>query len=392
MDITFQSSADRRRCQFLFYGVLRHRRRIDTLLARLISRRPKPKLVAMLQVAVFELLSAGPERQPKVVDYAVGRIRRQMSRSEAGLANAVLRKIPAEDEKLQREAPAAVRFSHPDWLAERWTENFGPEAAEELMAWNLEPPPITFRVRGETPAIEALKPASWPGFVQLDGEWARVEPYLKAGMLYAQDPSTRLAPEALTVRPGEAVLDLCAAPGGKALALADALGRDTAGVLVAVDLPGPRLAPLDENLCKLDDGDGPRVCLLAADVRELGEETLKASRLPRLFDAVLLDAPCSNTGVLRRRPDAKWRLEPEDVEASAALQSELLAAAAKWVKPGGRLVYSTCSIEPEENAGVVKAFLKSPVGKDFTCQSQQIWLPWECGHDGAGVAVLVKGE
>jgi 16S rRNA (cytosine967-C5)-methyltransferase len=390
MDITFQSSADRRRCQFLFYGVLRHRRRIDELLGRLIARAPKPRLAAMLQVAVFELLSAGPERQPKVVDYAVGQVRRRMSRSEAGLANAVLRKIPAEAEKLDREAPAAVRYSHPDWLAARWEANFGPEAAEKLMAWNLEPPPVTFRVRGDFPANDALVPAAWPGFVQLAGEWAKVEPLLKRGQLYAQDPSTRLAPEALAVRPGETVLDLCAAPGGKALAIADALGRDPKGLLLAVDLPGSRLEPLDENLCKLENGKGPQVTLLGVDVLKLTPQLLEKQKLPVQFDAVLLDAPCSNTGVLRRRPDAKWRLTPEDITASAALQREMLAAAATFVKPGGRLVYSTCSIEPEENAGVVAAFLNSPTGKGFACRSQTVSLPWETGHDGAGVVLLVR--
>ncbi len=294
MDITFQCSADRRRCQFLFYGVLRHRRRIEELLGRLISRRPKPRLAAMLQVAVFELMSAGPERQPKVVDYAVGQIRRRMSRSEAGLANAVLRKIPAEAAKLDREAPAAVRLSHPDWLAARWRQNFGPEAAEKLMAWNLEPPPVTFRVRGDLPQTEALAATDWAGFVQLSGAWAAVEPLLKSGKLYAQDPSTRLAPAALAVRPGESVLDLCAAPGGKTLMLADALGCDPKGLLVAVDLPGARLVPLDENLRKLDDGDGPRVSLLGLDVRRLTPEVLEKEGF------------CDS---LRRRPPRRSLLE-----------------------------------------------------------------------------------
>ncbi|MBC2596414.1 RsmB/NOP family class I SAM-dependent RNA methyltransferase [Ruficoccus amylovorans] len=389
-DINFHSSAERRRCQFLFYGVLRHRRRIDELLARLISRPPKPRLAAMLQVAVFELMAAEPARQPKVVDYAVGQIRRIMSRSEAGLANAVLRKIPAEAAKLDQEAPAAVRLSHPDWLARRWQEHYGPESAETFMAWNLEPPPVLFRARGELPAGLPLEPAAWPGFYKLAGEWARVEPLLNAGRLYAQDPSTRLAPEALAVRPGEKVLDLCAAPGGKALMLIDALESDRDGLMLAVDLPGPRLEPLNENLQKLGRRSGPAVSLLGIDVRRLSPELLRREGFPETFDAVLLDAPCSNTGVLRRRPDAKWRLEPGDIAASAELQGELLAVAAERVKPGGRLVYSTCSVEPEENQAVIKAFLGSVAGKDFSCRSQTVSLPWETGHDGAGVALLVR--
>ena len=454
-EMTFHSAVERRRCQFLFYGVLRHRRRIDALLSRLISRRPKPRLQAMLQVAVYELLEAEASRQPKVVDHAVGQIRSAMSKAEAGLANAVLRKIPVEADRLETEAPAAVRLSHPDWLAEKWTQQFSPQAAEALMRWNLRTPEVTFRVR-DPDAVNAaqaggkfLEKTDWPGFMKLTGEFVQAEPLLQSGALYAQDPSTRLAVEALAVKPGETVLDLCAAPGGKTLMLADALGDDERGLLVAVDLPGPRLQQLDENLSKLNDEAGPGVYLLAADVRELTGRDAPTGRppgddsevvpprndeastwrgglrpvqgrdtspghprtarrsgptqereiaapgifaqhgLPDKYDAVLLDAPCSNTGVLRRRPDGKWRLGEEDIMDSAMLQLELLRHAATLAKPGGRLVYSTCSIEPEENLGVVEVFLNDcEEGQGFTATSQETFLPWETGHDGAGVTVL----
>ncbi|MEM8550641.1 MAG: transcription antitermination factor NusB, partial [Verrucomicrobiota bacterium] len=301
--MTFQSSVERRRCQFLFYGVLRHRRRIETLLTGLIPRRPKPRLWAMLEIAVYELMEAGPERQPKVVDYAVGEIRKAMGKGEAGLANAVLRKIPKADAELEKTASAGVRTSHPDWLAKKWEGRFGPEAAEQLMRWNLQTPEVCLRVRDEAGVElaqaqamaagegELFEPTPWPGFVSLAGEFSRAEPLLKNGALYAQDASTRLAPEALAVKPGDYVLDLCAAPGGKTLMLADSLGTDTSGLLLAVELPGSRLEQLDENLQKLNDGDGPAVSLLATDVLTLTSEHFAEQGLPDKYDAVLLDAP-----------------------------------------------------------------------------------------------------
>lgn len=191
--------------------------------------------------------------------------------------------------------------------------------------------------------------------------------------------------EMLGVQAGECVLDLCAAPGGKSVALAERLGG--AGRLVAVD-KSRRLARLRENVARFPQG---LVEVREGDVLAVGREWAAEVAGEALFDAVLLDAPCSNTGVLRRRVDAKWRLSEESVLEAAALQLALLRAASACVRSGGRLVYSTCSVEEEENAGVVSAFLAGPEGAGFVLREQRLSFPWECGHDGGGSFLLIRG-
>jgi 16S rRNA (cytosine967-C5)-methyltransferase len=208
---------------------------------------------------------------------------------------------------------------------------------------------------------------------------------LESGRAYVKDPSTRLATALLKAQPGEAILDLCAAPGGKAFEIAqDLKGK---GSLLALDLPGERMERLDQNLARLQS-PGLHCSSLAHDLLTLQAADLEARDLPSKFDAVLLDAPCSNTGVIQRRTDVKWRLQAKDLTACAELQSELLAAASRFVKPGGRLVYSTCSIEITENAARVESFLQSPAGANFQLKDHRLSFPWETGHDGAGAFLL----
>ena len=190
-----------------------------------------------------------------------------------------------------------------------------------------------------------------------------------------KDPSTRLAPELLAPVKGQSVLDLCAAPGGKAYDLAYQMEYD--GHLVALDLPGNRIERLRENLRTLAQ-DAPlfQCDVLEADLLKADTTTFSDRQLPSRYDAVLLDAPCSNTGVIQRRTDVKWRLQPKDIAKCAALQKQLIAAAARFVKPGGRLVYSTCSIEYEENQAVVDHFLASEYGQRFKLRKSVQSLPW----------------
>ena len=209
--------------------------------------------------------------------------------------------------------------------------------------------------------------------------------------IYLQDPGTRLAVELLGVQPGEDVLDVCAAPGGKSLQLADLLrraaggGTASAGRVVALDLPGPRIERLKENLAR---AHGVDVALVQCDLLRGAGPELKEHRLPLLFPAVLLDVPCSNTGVMRHRVDVKWRLQEGDFRKHARQQLELLHAAARLVAPGGRLVYSTCSLDPEENEGVVREFFNSRAGSPFKLEQSLLSRPWETGHDGAGAFLL----
>jgi 16S rRNA (cytosine967-C5)-methyltransferase len=199
----------------------------------------------------------------------------------------------------------------------------------------------------------------------------RLETFRK-GAFYVQDPSTLLAVKLLDPQAGDRVLDACAAPGGKTTYIAQVLEDD--GEIVAEDISSTRLEQVREN-CR-------RLAVVSVETR-LTSSTLAA--LPE-FDRALVDAPCSNTGVLRRRLDARWRTRPEDLRQLATQQLELLTRAAGRIRPGGTLVYSTCSIEPEENSAVVEQFLAAR--PDYRLVSQRMLLPHQDGVDGAFAARL----
>jgi len=398
------SGADFPSCQRLFLGVVRNFGRLDAALGALTARRPRARLRAVLLVAAFELLEAAdtpePGQEALIVHHAVRQAKNLLSPAEVGLVNAVLRRL-AEAPDLRRAPPEAGAgpaelaefFSHPEWLIRRWQTHFGADATQRLLRWNQAPPPVYGRWRGPGDPPPWLQATPWPGFYNVPaGRWADVEPLLAAGALYLQDPATRLAAGLLDPRPGETVLDLCAAPGGKSLLLADLLaaaGPAPGGCLAVVDLPDERrLSRLRANLAK---ARGVEVVLVPVDVRQLTPGLLAEHHLPAVFTAVLLDAPCSNTGVMRHRADVKWRLHESDLAARARQQLALLTAAARLVADpaagGGRLVYSTCSLEPEENAGVVEAFLQASGGR-FTLQETRQSRPWEEGCDGASAFLL----
>lgn len=404
---------ERARCQHLVLGVVRHFGRIEAALNKLVSHPPRFSTRAVLFVAGFELIdAAGDEddgRVAKIVHHAVEQTKSLSSPAEARLVNAVVRKLAAP---LSQPAPTlnvspdelGEYFSHPAWLVRNWLAQFGPESTRALLEWNQRPAPVYARWRpspekpsdgttartGETATPpDFLKPTQWSGVWEVEsGKWSHVEPLLKSGRIYLQDPSTRTPVDLLAPQAGEIIIDLCAAPGGKSLFIADTMRT---GRLVAVDLPidpdhpGPRIDRLKENLSRIT---GVEVALVQADLLQNMAMTLRTHRLPESYDAVLLDAPCSNTGVMRHRIDVKWRLQPGDFKKHPQQQLSLLHAAARLVTPGGRLVYSTCSIDTDENEAVVKAFLASKAGGPFTLEKTVLSHPWVTGHDGAGAFLL----
>jgi len=426
--------AERARCQHLVFGVIRHFGRLEAEVGRLVSHPPRFPTRAVLFVAGFELIEAIGEpaadgRGAKIVHHAVEQAKHLASPAEAGLVNAVVRKlagvlvdqVPA---KLADADTLAEYFSHPAWLVRRWLTQFGTDRTRQLLEWNQQPASVYARWRGAvskasirggaatsgspeerdegvaSPTAASmppvwLKPTQWPGYFEVpSGRWSEVEPLLKAGKLYLQDPGTRFAVELLAPKAGETVLDACAAPGGKSLLIADTMrGGGTpptsspAGRVIALDLPGPRIDRLKENLAR---ADGVEVALVQADLIVDGFKSLDDHRLPTSFAAVLLDVPCSNTGVMRHRVDVKWRLQENDFRKHATQQLALLHAAARLVAPGGRLVYSTCSIDPAENENVIKAFFDSRAGGPFKREQGVLSFPWDSGHDGAGAFLLWK--
>ncbi len=391
------AGAERARCQHLVFGVVRHASRLEHALARLIAHPPRYATRAVLYIAGFELIEAEGEHADKgmvakIVHHAVDQAKVLSSAAEAKLVNAVVRKLALAlhsqlaPNRLAAAAVLAEYYSHPEWLVSRWLIDFGAEHTRTLLKWNQTPAPVYARWRDqETPVPEWLKPTQWAGFFEVtSGHWTEVEALLKKGKLYLQDPATRLAVELLAPQPGEAVLDVCAAPGGKSLLIADVMKT---GRIVAMDLPGERINRLKENLSRIADVD---VALVQADIARGGFAHLEDHKLPTEYPAVLIDVPCTNTGVMRHRVDVKWRLQEGDFHKHGRQQLELLHAASKLVAPGGRLVYSTCSLDREENESVVKMFFESRAGSPFKLEKQIISQPWVTGHDGAGAFLLRK--
>ncbi len=386
---------DRRRCQNLFYGVIRNITLIEWAINQNMRRPPKGVLRALLLAAGYELLAAvGGEGAAveQVVHHAVGKAKRLVSAPEARLANAVLRKVPellrARLEEKPSDAPGlALRYSHPEWLVIKWLREHGFDKTRILLEWNQRPADDFLRVFGPLPseASDGLEPTPWPRFYRIvAGGWEAARALLASGRGYIQDPSTRLAPELLSPSGGENVLDLCSAPGGKTLLLADALQPGGGPGPVCLDRPGARFRRLEENLARYP-WCGARPA--AGELPGVTPADLEARGLPGRYDAVLLDVPCSNTGVFRRRADARWSLTAGAMRELTGLQQSFLQAAAAFVRPGGRLVYSTCSIEPEENREMVEAFVAA-AGGTFSLESAHPHFPWDTGHDGGGAFLL----
>jgi 16S rRNA (cytosine967-C5)-methyltransferase len=290
-----------------------------------------------------------------------------------------------------KTAQPHLGWSHPDWLVQRWQARWGGEKLRALLDWNNTPPAVFARVntlKCEAPAL--LDRWRMKDEVEYDfGRWdwlgdgacfavkAHRRPMaewgtFQDGWFYAQDPSTLLAVRALDPQPGETVLDLCAAPGGKTTFIAQCMNNQ--GRVVATDNSPDRLKFIHENCARL----GVTCVEASAEFRARGST----------FDRILIDAPCSNTGVLRRRVDVRWRLRPEEIERLAVTQLALLNRAAPALQPGGVLVYSTCSLEQEENEGVVGKFLAAQ--PQFKLESQRTLLPFVESVDGAFVARLQR--
>ena len=363
------SGRDRAFVQDLAYTTIRRLRPLRKVLGALMRQWPKGELEALLYVGAAQVLY-----MPEVPDFAavsetVDAAKMCENPSVAKVVNGVLRNLVrrrAEFEKAVAESPLEERESFPTALVRRWEARFGAEGAARLCAWHNEPAE-TFLARRDG-SFEKL----WRGM--------RVEdvPGYAEGEFIVQDPGTRLAVELLDPKPGERILDACAAPGGKTVQIAWRGAKVT-----ACEVNPKRRRRLEENLARLKLG--------VEVVPELpplpGGIPTPASGFG-LFHKVLVDAPCSNTGVLRRRPDARWGWSAEKMASLVALQAEILDACAARVGPGGALVYSTCSNEPEENTGQVEAFAaRHP---EFTLGESRESVPHVSGTDGAFAARLVR--
>ena len=361
---------DRAFVQELFYGCLRQHLALDFLLQQLAGKPPRPVVADILHLGLYQLCFLEKVPAHAAVNESVALAKQLASPAEARFVNAILRRT---DRRSLDAAPPWVRLSHPEWLWRRWLARYGEADATALCQWNNEPPPLYIRtLTSELPAgvpavPSGLHPLSWrvteaAGLFELPAKF------------YAQDPSTLIAVDMLDPQPGESVLDMCAAPGGKTTYIAQKM-CDT-GKIIAADSSNVRLGKVSENCQRLGV---TCVATLACEGTRL-DRCLRGTQ----FDRVLLDAPCSNTGVVRRRVDLRWRLKAEEIARLAAVQTQLLAAASEFVKPGGVLVYSTCSLEPEENERVAERFQESH--PKFALDATRSIFPPRDKMDGSFVA------
>ena len=361
---------DRAFVQGLVYTVMRRLRPLRRILGVLVPKWPKGELEALLYVGAAQILYMPDVPDFAAVDETVKAAKTCENPSLARVVNGTLRNLirrRAEFEKMIASAPLAERESFPNALVRRWTERYGEGGAEKLCVWHNTPAETFIARRDGTFVVleRGKKVSDVPGY----GE----------GGFIVQDPGTALAVRLLDPKPGERVLDACAAPGGKTVQIAWR-GAD----VTACEVNPARRRRLEENL--------KRLRLENVVVAESLERKGTDPRVPdsELFDKVLVDAPCSNTGVLRRRPDARWNWSLERMASVVRLQAEILDRAAALVAPGGTLVYSTCSNEPEENSEQVAAFLvRHP---EFSLAASDEAVPHVAGCDGAFAAVLLRGR
>ncbi|MBC8125533.1 MAG: methyltransferase domain-containing protein [Gloeobacteraceae cyanobacterium ES-bin-144] len=367
------SSPDRGLLQAILFGVLRNRRLLDHWITKLRDGKVDPETRDVLRVGLCQLLILG------IPDHAaVNETVESGKASVRGLINAVLRRSVIARKRLLEDVadlPLPVAHSHPDWLYNRWKIAFGKSQTLALMEWNNLPSVNFFRTNPLAPTAAELpgKPVDGaPGFYQLDGQLPGA--LLASGSIYIQDPATRHCVDLLDPQPGDRILDACAAPGGKAFLIAAALG--SAENLVCTDSNEKRLPRLQENLERLHAGQA------AISVHDWTKPA--PNEWHGCFDGILLDVPCSNSGVIRRRVDVRWRLQAPDIEKIAITQRKILENALPCLKPGGRIVYSTCSIEHEENLGQIESFLADH--PELRLVSTRDALPFRDHTDGAFAA------
>ncbi|MEK6303896.1 MAG: 16S rRNA (cytosine(967)-C(5))-methyltransferase RsmB [Acidobacteriota bacterium] len=367
---TSLSREDRALAHEITLGVLRWRGLLDSLIERYAARPVSGldvQVVIALRIGLYQLRYLARVPDSAAVNESVNLVKESGVRSAAGFVNAVLRKAarnPGDEAGADindASARAAVELSHPEWMLSRWRAMLGETEASALALANNRTPASAFRVNTLRITVdEALaqlaeqcvtaRPSEFvPGAFIVEQGAAAVARAAEQGLIYVQDEASQLVSLLLDPRPAERVLDLCAAPGSKSTHIA-ALSQDEAWI-VACDAHAHRLAVLVTACRRLGVHSIDAVALDAT--RDLPF----ASNSPK-FDRVLIDAPCSGTGTLRRNPEIKWRLEPEDIAQLAGVQLKLLRAGAAMVKTGGRLVYSTCSLEREENEEVISRFLE----------------------------------
>lgn len=364
-------------------NILRKRSYLDFLIDHYSSVQVdemKPGLKNILRLAIYDMLFMDSTPDYAAINEAVELGKRKLGGKTGDLVNAIMRNLQRDGEDLPKPAfkdrnkLVATTFSHPEWLTARWRKRFGEREAFQLMQANNSRPnyyvrvntlrtkPENFELRMEKMDVQAEPSDFLPYYYKVDSVQPLIEKgLLKKGLCLVQDVAAGFAPTILDPQPDESVFDLCAAPGTKSIMMSDLMQGK--GDILSVDISAERLEKLAESALNFD---AENIKIRRGDVLEVSLG---------LADAVLLDAPCTGTGVLSKRADLRWRRDEEGLRKAVELQEQLLEEAANMVKRNGRLVYSTCSLEPEENMDQITKFLDKY--DNFVLESLEDYLPEE---------------
>ena len=396
------SGPDAALCSRIVYGVMQHQMLLDFYIGAYCSQKPdhlQPPLLEILRIGAYQILFLDKIPDSAAVNTSVELAKLSKRGQASGLVNAVLRKISQNKESLppipdrNEIQRLSIQCGHPKWLTKRMVTLLGREEAERFLASNNEIAPLTIQVNPLKTTTESLTeelrqagievhPHAWvPDCLELSGTGDLTAlPAFRDGKFLVQDPAARLVSLIANIRPGLKVLDVCAAPGGKSLSAAFAMTGQ--GDILSCDLHENKLKRIQESADRLG---ADIITTRAADGRVFQPEWEAA------FDVVLVDAPCSGLGIIRKKPDTRYK-KADDLFTLPVIQSAILNNSARYVRPGGTLVYSTCTILPEENEQVTQAFLAEHT--DFTMSPIELPQPvgttsgaltlWPQRHDTDG--------
>lgn len=398
-------------------GTLRNLTRIDWIKSQFIKKNKiEPWIEDIIRCGIYQLLFLDRVPDSAVCNESAELARKHSHEGSVKFVNGVLRNISRNKDKLdypdKDKEPVkylSVYYSHPEWMVKKWVKDYGREFTEELLKANNETPQFTIRCnRLKIDKQELMNILSEENIECSDGRYNSEAVYIrgtsaiddkasfKKGYYQVQDESSMLVAHIVDPKAGERILDMCSAPGGKTTHIGELMGNQ--GEIVARDIHSHKLKLVEENCGRLG------VSIVRA---ELYNATLLDEGSINKFDKVLLDAPCSGLGVMRRKPDLRWKKEPDNFKELSKLQKEMLQVASQYVKPGGALIYSTCTINKTENIEVVKDFLsnnqkfqlesiKGEIPESLVCDSAHKGylelFPNTNGTDGFFIAKMKRGN
>lgn len=390
---------DRALAKELVAGTLKYRLQCDFIIVRFYRHdytKAAETLKQVLRLGVYQLLHLDRVPRSAAVNESVKLARKFKGDHLAKLVNGLLRNISKEKIDLEgwtADLPEAKRlsiiYSYPEWLTNRWIKHYGAETTAQMLAHGNLPPATGYRInrlKADPETLFAMPALADARRVDEDGldrfffskQFALLEPLLKAGLVSVQNPAQGLACLIAAPEPGSTVFDMCAAPGGKSTFMAELMKNR--GRIIALDRTPAKVARIASN-----------AAALGITIIEPSEGDALTFDPGCAMDTILLDAPCTGTGVLGRRAELRWRTTPEKLRELVALQAAMLDRAASLLRPGGILLYATCSVEPEENKQQAEAFLKRHPG--FVLETSKLTLPGSSeGFDGGFAARFCKTE